>query len=86
MMIEIVWLVERKDLKILCSGPQKVDTAIRGILQDGDYKITDLGVYEHIRLSLTNIDSPKESYVQLGYNLVSVDDPESIKITRMQLL
>lgn len=86
MMVNITWLVERGDVQMLCSEPKKVDTVIRTILQDGDLEIADLGLYEHVRLSLRDIDSPKKSHVQLGYIHYSAGSPESIKITRLQLL
>lgn len=86
MMVNIAWLVERGDVQMLCSEPEKVDTIVRTILQDGDLKIADIGLYEHVRLSLSDINGPKESYVQLGYIHYSAGSPESIKITRLQLL
>ncbi len=86
MIVNIAWLVESSDVQMLCSTPEKVDTIVRTILQDGGYIIADFELYEHIRLSLRNIDNPKESYIPLDYDYPSVADCESIKITRLQLL
>ena len=86
MIVNIAWLVKRGDMQVLCSEPENVDTFVRTILRSSDLKITNPELYEHVWVSLDDIDSPKESYVQLDYNYASVDDCESIKITRLQLL
>ena len=86
MIVNIAWLVEKGDVQMLCSTPEKVNAIVYTILQDDNLIIADIGVYEHISLSLIQINSPKESYVPLEYNYASVDICESIKITRLQLL